>query len=127
MQPDDCHKLNIPNSCFKGCTSLKGSNDKSQLDIYGNVGDASFSGCTSLKEVWLSNTVTSIGTSAFQNCSGLTSVTVNAVRPPDLGSYVFNNTNNCPIYVPSNHVDEYKAASGWSSYASRIQAIIQYI
>jgi hypothetical protein len=29
----------------------------------------------------------------------------------------------CIIYVPSASVDTYKAASGWSTYASRIQAI----
>lgn len=124
VQPDNCHALNIPNNCFKGCTSLKGSNDKAQLDIYGNVGDASFSGCTSLKKVWLSNSVTSIGNNAFYRCTSLTSVTVNATTPPTLlGSRAFYSTNNCPIYVPSESVEAYKAASGWSDYASRIQAI----
>jgi hypothetical protein len=38
-------------------------------------------------------------------------------------SSVFNYTNNCPIYVPSASVETYKSASGWSGYASRIQAI----
>lgn len=127
MQPDDCHKLNIPNNCFKGCTSLKGNNVKTtQLDIYGNVGAASFSGCTSLKKVWLSNNVTSIGTSAFNGCAILENVTINRTTPPTLGTNAFANTpNNLVIYVPSGSVNAYKAESGWSVYASRIQAIIQ--
>jgi hypothetical protein len=40
-----------------------------------------------------------------------------------LGASAFNDTNNCPIYVPSESVETYKAASNWSSYASRIQSI----
>jgi hypothetical protein len=57
-------------------------------------------------------------------CSGLTSIIVNATTPPKLSnSNAFNNTNDCPIYVPSGSVNTYKSASGWSTYASRIQAI----
>lgn len=124
VEPDDCHALNIPNNCFKGCTSLKGSNGKTQLDIYGNVGAASFSGCTSLKKVSLSNSVTSIGSNAFNGCTILENVTINRTIPPHLGANAFNSTHsNLVIYVPSASVNAYKAASGWSVYASRIQAI----
>jgi len=35
----------------------------------------------------------------------------------------FNSTNDCPIYVPSESVEVYKAADNWSSLSSRIQAI----
>lgn len=75
------------------------------------------------KNVEISKNVTSIGTSAFQYCRSLTSITINAVTPPILGTSAFNDTNNCPIYVPSGSVNAYKAASGWSTYSSRIQAI----
>ena len=53
-------------------------------------------------------------------CSGmsnLTSVTMEAETPPTLGSGAFDNTNNCPIYVPCGTLDAYKTA--WS-YSSRI-------
>jgi hypothetical protein len=40
-----------------------------------------------------------------------------------LGSSAFGSTNNCPIYVPSGSVSNYKSATNWSSYSSRIQAI----
>jgi hypothetical protein len=36
---------------------------------------------------------------------------------------VFADTNDCPIYVPADSVDAYKAAENWSQYAKRIQAI----
>ena len=68
--------------------------------------------------------ITTIGADAFRGCSSLTSVTINATTPPTLmNSLAFDDTNDCPIYVPAQSVDTYKAASGWSSLASRIQAI----
>ena len=37
---------------------------------------------------------------------------------------MFDNTNNCPIYVPAGSLDEYKATWPWSDYANRILPII---
>ena len=93
-------------------------------DSVTNIGMGAFNNCSGLTSVTIGNSVTNIDGGAFNNCSGLTSVTVETTTPPTLGdSNVFGNTNNCPIYVPSASVDTYKAASGWSTYASRIQAI----
>ena len=94
---------------------------------YGNdvtvIGENAFSGRTELSSVVIGSSVTRIRDSAFSRCSSLTNITVHSVTPPTLGYDVFYNTNNCPIYVPPESVDAYKAASGWSDYASRIQAI----
>jgi hypothetical protein len=58
------------------------------------------------------------------DCSGLTSVTCEAITPPTLnGTSVFDYTNNCTIYVPSQSVETYKTATNWTEYASRIQPI----
>ena len=73
--------------------------------------------------VTIGDRITSIGNDAFENHNKLTSITCLATTPPTLGSSAFNNTNDCPIYVPAESVEAYKAASGWSAYASRIQAI----
>ena len=88
-----------------------------------NIGNGAFTNCTSLTSIDVPDSVTSIGNQAFYRCSGLTSITVNATTPPTLGGSALDSTNNCPIYVPSGSVETYKAASGWSDYASRIQAI----
>lgn len=82
-----------------------------------------FENCRRLTSVTIPSGVTFIGSSAFASCLSLTSVTVNATTPPNVGGLPFNNTNNCPIYVPAASVNAYKAASIWSTYASRIQAI----
>lgn len=87
------------------------------------IGQSMFQKCTKLTNLVIPSNISSIGNSAFYYCSGLTSVTVESTSPPTIGSGVFDSTNNCPIYVPPESVDAYKAASGWSSYASRIQAI----
>ena len=87
------------------------------------IGSRMFIGAK-LTTLVIPSNISYIGTSAFYNCTGLTSITVESTTPPTLDSRdSFNNTNNCPIYVPPESVDAYKAASDWVNYKSRIQAI----
>ena len=111
----------IGDSAFNGCSNLSSVTFGSGVTT---IGSWTFANCNSLTSVTIPNSVTSIGGRGFYGCTSLSSITVNAVIPPTLGgSYAFDDTNDCPIYVPSGSVDTYKAASGWSTYASRIQAI----
>ena len=88
------------------------------------IGIQAFANCGGLTSVTIGSGVTDIGASTFRFCYGLTSVTINAVTPPTLGSTAFGSTSSSlVIYVPAASVEAYKSASGWSSYASRIQAI----
>lgn len=84
-----------------------------------------FGNMPDLSSVTISNSITYIGRNAFYGCYSLESITVEATDPPQLDSNAFDNTNDCPIYVPASVVDEYKesTSTGWSEYASRIQAI----
>lgn len=83
-----------------------------------------FYGCNKLTSLFIPSNISSIGDSAFNGCSGLTSITVDSTTPPTLGgTNVFDNTNNCPIYVPDASVSAYKTADKWSEYASRIKPI----
>lgn len=119
--------VTIPNSvtvigvaAFQTCSALTSINIPSGVT---NIGGYAFNWCTRLTSIDIPSGVTSIGQKAFKSCSSLTSITVNAVTPPSLGLSAFDETNDCPIYVPSASVNAYKSASGWSTYASRIQAI----
>ena len=143
--------ITIPNSvtsigqyAFQGCSGL------TSITIPGsvtNIGGNAFSNCYKLKSITIQNGVTSIGVNAFSYCSGLTSITipnsvtsignyvflycpnltnltVEAITPPTLGASLFDSTpSSLVIYVPAESVDAYKAASGWSEYADKIQAI----
>ncbi len=119
----------IGDSAFIGCTSLCDiSNDGAVTtfripDAVTTIGDSAFSGCSSSRfySVNIPSGVTSIGQHAFDGCSGMNAVYVYPTTPPTLGKEAFHNMkSNCPIFVPCDSIDTYKAASGWSTYSSRI-------
>ena len=110
----------IGNSAFSYCSSLTSVTIGNGVT---SIGNSAFYYCSDLMDVTIGNGVTSIVNHAFSGCSSLTSLTILATTPPTLNSSAFNNTNNCPIYVPAESVDAYKTATNWSAYADRIQAI----
>ena len=88
------------------------------------INDWAFLICTGLTTVTIGSGITNITSFAFQGCSSLSQLTIKATTPPTLGTMaLYDTSNDLVIYVPSGSVETYKAASGWSSYASRIQPI----
>jgi hypothetical protein len=87
------------------------------------IRSSAFIGCSALTTISIPSTVAWIGGSAFA-CAGLTSVTMLAEAPPELGPGAFDcNTPaaNYPIHVPSAAaVTSYDATPVWSGYATRI-------
>lgn len=68
--------------------------------------------------------IETIGSYCFQDCSRLETMVIDNITPPALQGYALNRTpSTMRIYVPDSAVDTYKAASGWSSYASRIHPL----
>ena len=110
----------IGNSAFASCTSLTSVTIPNSVTT---ISQYAFEYCSGLTSVTIGSGITSIGTYAFNRCSGLTSITINATNPPQIQYDSFNNTNNCPVYVPCEKVAAYKVASNWSNYASRIRGI----
>ena len=109
---------------FKARTDTSINNVTAQmLQGISDITDYAFNYCTSLASIEIPNSVTNIENGAFYNCTSLSSVTVEATNPPTLGGSTFGIDANLTIYVPAESVDTYKAASGWSNYASKIQAI----
>ena len=88
------------------------------------IGEMAFQRLDYMTQMYVGENVTSIGDNAFGTNSGMTSFTINALTPPTIGSELFySHGQNFIIYVPAASVDAYKAANGWSTYASIIQAI----
>jgi len=118
---DNC-VTSIGSSAFTQCTSLTSCTIGSGVTAIYN---GAFQRCTSLTGIEVPSGVTTISSYAFEGCSNLTGITINAVTPPTLdNANAFNNTNNCPIYVPCESKQAYKTASyHWTSLSSRIEGI----
>jgi hypothetical protein len=110
----------IGENTFRECSSLITCTIDSGVT---SIGQSAFYYCYNLTSCTIDSGVTSIGDYAFKVCSSLYDVVVNAVIPPTLGYYVFEEADNRTIYVPSESVNAYKAASGWSDYEDYIQPI----
>lgn len=82
-----------------------------------------FFGCISIKNITIHENVTNIGDDAFYDCSNLKNIYIKSITPPTLGTQVFGSISSFNIYVPSESVNTYKSATGWSSYANKIKAI----
>ena len=90
------------------------------------LGTYAFYGSINCTEISLPSTLTNIKTYALANCSTVTKITCKASTPPTLpaptatGKYqCFQNVPaDCPIYVPKQSVNTYKATAGWSTFTN---------
>ena len=126
-----CHNLttiNIPDGvtsigvgAFKACDSL------TSIDLPDNMQSISyelFISCSALQSIVIPDGVTSIDDRAFFGCDSLTSITVKATTPPSLLGSEAIPSNVTNIYVPTESVDAYRTASGWSEFKNNISAIV---
>lgn len=111
---------------FRGCTNLS----KVELPSVTTVKSNAFENCASLAWVDLAS-ATSLSYLAFSGCTNLSTLILrNTSQVCSFGSGILNSTaiskGTGYIYVPAVLIDEYKAADGWSAYASQIRAIEDY-
>ncbi len=86
-----------------------------------SIGETAFSECTSLTSVTIPNSVTSIGKSAFYDCHGLVDVYCYAEKVPDTGIDVFEGSTffvkeNATLHVPAASMSAYLSTSPWNGF-----------
>ena len=106
----------IGRSAFDGCSGLT---SVTIPDSVTSIDWSAFDGCSGLTSITIPDSVTTIRLGAFYGCSGLKSITLKSTTPPTLGSDAIPTTIE-KIIVPKSAINAYKAATGWSTYASKI-------
>lgn len=92
-----------------------------------SIVSSTFYRCYSLTSLTVPDSATSIGSSAFYQCYGISEYHLLPSTPPTLANAgAFTGiVSDCIIYVPysadGSILAAYKAATNWSSYASRMQ------
>ncbi len=81
-----------------------------------SIGSRAFMGCSSLTSISIPKSVTSIGGSALRDCSNLTSVVAGAATPLTIDSNTFTNRANAKLYVPVGSKAAYLAADYWKQF-----------
>ncbi len=87
--------------------------------------DFAFLDCRNLKEITIPENVSRVGFAILKNCTSLESITLKTSRVPititSFGSYghMFDNTNDCDIYILESLAEEYLGTEYWSDYAER--------
>ena len=117
----DCKEIK---DWFKYMTSIK------EINIGNNVtsiGNDAFMGCSGLTSVTIPNSVTSIGSEAF-NCENLTTV-VSLIENP-FKIYGISTTNRvfsqntfkkATLYVPTGKKEAYEATEGWRDFRNIVE------
>lgn len=85
-----------------------------------------FLSCRNLLSCDFGACVESIGWGLLNGCKSLKYIIFRTVTPPAMSTSTFDDTNNCPIYVPDGSLDAYKSATNWSTYTSRISSLTQF-
>lgn len=109
---------------FSKCKNLKYAMLNEGLKI---IGYGTFAEDSNMEILYLPTTITTLNAVSLAECTSLKTIICRAETPPLMANAnIFQSVQVSEIYVPDASVDAYKAASIWSSYASRIKPLSEY-
>lgn len=111
----------LKNHAFRNCSGLV-EIDLSGYENLQRIEAQAFNFASTSNKVLIPSNVTYIGDYGFSG-NTRTEIYIYAVTPPSIGTMIFELAWNSSIYVPSQSINAYKAATGWASYAPIIKAI----
>ena len=85
-----------------------------------SIGSSAFNGCSGLTSVTIPNSVTSIGGAAFSGCTGLQKVysKVENVFTINYNTFDTNTYSNAKLYVPIGKKAAYKGTEAWKQFTN---------
>ena len=131
---DNCNfsTIDVSNATIIGASAFNYNRNNTKI-IFGaisEIGQSAFFGNFKLVKVDIPSTITKIGQMAFNKNNDTYQsqyFVVRAITPPTIDSTTFSfHVNNCPIYVPDESIDTYKADSVWSNYTTRLKTLTQF-
>lgn len=116
----DCQPTRLGMHLFSDFVNVKSIDIPSSVTEFGTY---CFSGC-GFETFTIPSQITTLGNEPFRKCLSLTTVYCEPTTPPTASGYIFNGCTALEhIYVPSESVEAYKQASGWSKYVNLIEAM----
>ena len=91
-----------------------------------SIGSSAFYECGGLTFITIPKKVTSIGEYAFFGCSDLTAVTVENPAPLTISANTFSNYDYASLYVPSGKKAAYEATEVWQDFG-RIVPVVNVV
>lgn len=111
-------------AAFRDCSALRSITLPESLTT---IKDWAFRGCKELQSITLPQSTKELGEQVFGECYALKVVYCKPTTPPNAGNNLFRShvedeyiDLGCPIVVPSEALDSYTSANGWSDYAAYI-------
>ncbi len=81
-----------------------------------SIGSSAFAECSRLTSLTIPASVTSIGSQAFAGCTAIKTITCNAATPPTADKTSFGKYVGVKLLIPTQSVESYKATLPWSLF-----------
>ena len=109
----------IGNYLFQNCTALTSAVIPNSVT---SIGSGAFQMCA-LTDIIIPSNVTEIKSNAFFGCSKMTTMTLLPTTPPTLASTSSIPSNVTKIEVPADSLTAYQTATNWSNFADKMVGV----